>query len=88
VLRRQISRVRYQPGDRLWLAALSWADSPAGVGYGVRGDARDTARLALAAGRTQVGRHQPPTSRAAAHCSRDPKLVIRVATDNPRRVMR
>jgi putative transposase len=24
VLRRQISRVRYQPTDRLWLAALSW----------------------------------------------------------------
>jgi putative transposase len=24
VLRRQISRVRYQPGDWLWLAALSW----------------------------------------------------------------
>ena len=23
VLRRQISRVRYQPGDRLWLSALS-----------------------------------------------------------------
>jgi hypothetical protein len=23
VLRRQISRVRYQPADRLWLAALS-----------------------------------------------------------------
>jgi putative transposase len=23
VLRRQISRVRYQPGDRLWLAELS-----------------------------------------------------------------
>jgi len=23
VLRRQISRVRYQPGDRMWLAALS-----------------------------------------------------------------
>ena len=23
VLRRQISRVRYQPGDRLWLPALS-----------------------------------------------------------------
>jgi putative transposase len=23
VLRRQISRVRYQPGDRVWLAALS-----------------------------------------------------------------
>jgi hypothetical protein len=22
-LRRQVSRVRYQPGDRLWLAALS-----------------------------------------------------------------
>jgi putative transposase len=24
VLRRQIGRVRYQPADRLWLAALSW----------------------------------------------------------------
>ena len=23
ILRRQISRVRYQPGDQLWLAALS-----------------------------------------------------------------
>jgi putative transposase len=23
VLRRQISRIRYQPGDRMWLAALS-----------------------------------------------------------------
>jgi hypothetical protein len=23
VLRRQISKIRYQPGDRLWLAALS-----------------------------------------------------------------
>ena len=23
VLRRQVSRVRYQPGDRLWLAAMS-----------------------------------------------------------------
>ena len=23
ILRRQISRVRYEPGDRLWLAALS-----------------------------------------------------------------
>jgi putative transposase len=23
VLRRQISRVRYEPGDRLWLAAMS-----------------------------------------------------------------
>jgi putative transposase len=24
VLRRQIGRVRYQPGERLWLSALSW----------------------------------------------------------------
>jgi hypothetical protein len=30
VLRRQISRVRYQPGDRLWLAALSRLISAAG----------------------------------------------------------
>ena len=30
VLRRQISRVRYKPGDRLWLAALSRLISAAG----------------------------------------------------------
>jgi hypothetical protein len=29
VLRRQIGRVRYQPGGRLWLAALSQNKSPA-----------------------------------------------------------
>ena len=27
ILRRQVSRVRYEPGDRLWLAALSQAAS-------------------------------------------------------------
>ena len=33
VLRRQISRVRYQPGDRLWLAPLSkLVPSAGGVG--------------------------------------------------------
>jgi hypothetical protein len=32
VLRRQVSRVRYQPGDRLWLAALSRANPPGAGG--------------------------------------------------------
>ena len=32
VLRRQTSRVRYQPADRMWLAALSRADPPPTVG--------------------------------------------------------
>jgi putative transposase len=32
VLRRQIGRVRYQPSDRLWLAALrGWFPAAAGV---------------------------------------------------------
>ena len=51
VLRRQISRVRYQPGDQLWLAALSklvprhrWSEV-----FAV--PPRDAARLAPAAGR-------------------------------------
>ena len=41
VLRRQISWVRYQPGDRLWLAALSRLIPPSAVGQGVRGDTGD-----------------------------------------------
>jgi hypothetical protein len=39
---------------------------------GVRGDARDAARLAPAAGRAQVGLREPPTSRAAVRGSCDP----------------
>jgi hypothetical protein len=34
VLRRKIGRVRYQPGDRLWLAALSrWFPAAGGARY-------------------------------------------------------
>ena len=73
VLRRQISRVRYQPGDRLWLAALSklvpwhrWSEV-----FAV--NPRDAARLAPAARHPQMGLHQPTASRTAVHDSRDPQ---------------
>jgi hypothetical protein len=46
--------------------------SPPPVGSGVRGDPGDAARLAPAAGRTQMGLHQPPVSRTAVHSRRDP----------------
>jgi hypothetical protein len=66
VLRCQIGRVRYQPGDRLWLAALSrlvprhrWGEvfavTPATLLAWPR-------RLVA-----QVGLHQPAASRAAVH---------------------
>jgi len=59
VLRRQTGRVRYQPADRLWLAALSqliprrrWADAiPAGQGRG------SLARCLQGSGRRGAGRH-------------------------------
>ena len=83
VLRRQISRVRYEPGDRLWLAALSrlvprrrWGEV-----FAV------TPATLLAWHRRLVTRKWDYTSRrrpgrpsAAAAIS---KLVIRMATDNP-----
>ena len=83
VLRRQTGRVRYQPGDRLWLAALSrliplrrWAEV-----FAV------TPATLLAWHRRLVTRKWDYTSRR--HPGRPPtaaairKLVIRIATDNP-----
>jgi transposase len=83
VLRRQISRVRYQPADRLWLAALSqliprrrWVEV-----FAV------TPATLLAWHRRLITRKwdytswrrpgRPPTAAAIR------KLVIRMATDNP-----
>jgi len=73
VLRRQIGRVRYQPGDRLWLAALSrliprhrWGEAfavtPATLLAWYR---RLVAR--------KMGLHQQAASRTAIHGSRDPQ---------------
>lgn len=83
VLRRQIGRVRYQPGDRLWLAALSrliprhrWGEvfavTPATL---LAWHRRLVARKWDYACRRRPGR--PSTATAVR------KLVIRIATDNP-----
>jgi transposase len=83
VLRRQNGRVRYQPGDRLWLAALSrlvprrrWSEvfavTPATL---LAWHRRLVARRWDYASRRRPGR---PSTAAAIR-----KLVIRIATDNP-----
>jgi len=83
VLRRQIGRVRYQPGDRLWLAALSqliprhrWGEvfavTPATL---LAWHRRLIARKCDYTSRRRPGR---PSTAAAIR-----KLVIRIATENP-----
>jgi putative transposase len=83
VLRRQISRVRYQPADRLWLAALSrliprrrWGEvfavTPATL---LAWHRRLVTRRWDYPSRRRPGR---PSTAAAIR-----KLVIRIATDNP-----
>ena len=73
MLRRQTSKIRYQPGDRLWLAALSrliprhrWGEAfavtPATLLAWYR---RLVAR--------KMGLHQQAASRTAIHGSRDPQ---------------
>jgi len=82
VLHRQVSRVRYQPGDRLWLEALSrliprrrWAEvfaaTPATL---LSWHRRLVARKWDYTSRRRPGR--PSTATAIR------KLVIRIATDN------
>jgi len=84
VLRRQIGRVRYEPGDRLWLAALSRL-----VPRHRRGEVFIVTPAALLAWhRRLVARKWDYTSRrrpgrpSTAAAIR--KLVIRMATENPR----
>jgi putative transposase len=83
VLRRQTSRVHYQPADRLWLAALSrliprhrwgvmFAVTPATL---LAWHRRLVTRKWDYTSRRRPGR--PPTAAAIR------KLVIRIATDNP-----
>jgi putative transposase len=83
VLRRQVARVRYQPGDRLWLAALSrlvprsrwgavFAVTPATL---LAWHRRLVARKWDYASRRGPGR---PSTAAAIR-----KLVIRIAAENP-----
>ena len=83
MLHRQISRVCYQPGDRLWLAALSrlipqrrWGEvfmvTPATL---LAWHRRLVRRKWDYTNRRRSGR--PPTAAAIR------KLVIRIATDNP-----
>jgi len=83
VLRRQIGRVRYQPDDRLWFAALSrliprhrWAEV-----FTVTPATLLAWHRRLVAGKWDYAsrRHPGRPSTAAAIG----KLVIRIATDNP-----
>jgi putative transposase len=83
VLRRQISRVRYQPGDRLWLAALSRLIPRQRWGQVVA----VTPATLLAWHRRLVTRKWDYTSRRRPGRPSTPaairKLVIRMAADNP-----
>lgn len=85
VLRRQLSKVCYQPGDRLWLAALSrliprhrWSEVFAA-----------TPATLLTWHRRLVARHRDYTSRRRpgrpSTATAIGKLVIRMATQNPAR---
>jgi putative transposase len=83
VLRRQTARIRYQPADRLWLAALSrliprhrWREVfPVVPATLLAWHRRLVARKWDYTSRRRPGR--PPTAAAIR------KLVIRIATENP-----
>src|ERR1035441_10449488 len=57
VLRRQAGRVRYEPADRAWFAALGTDRSTPALVRGIPGHARDAAGLAPQAGHEEI-RHE------------------------------
>jgi putative transposase len=83
VLRRQIGRVRYQPGDRLWFAALSWLIPRRRWGevFTVTPATLLAWHRRLVARKWDYASKQRPGRPSTAAAIR--KLVIRIATDNP-----
>ena len=83
VLRRQISRVRYQPGDRLWLAALSRLIPRRRQGevFAVTPATLLAWHRRLVARKWDYTSRRPPGRPSTAAAVR--KLVIRIARDNP-----
>ena len=84
VLRRNAGRVRYEPADRAWFAALAAVHPAPALGGDLPGDTRDAAGLAPQARRAgnttpasgaEPGR--PPTVRSIA------RLAVRLAKENP-----
>ncbi|MGP0023640.1 MAG: hypothetical protein ACLPKE_09785 [Streptosporangiaceae bacterium] len=82
-MRRQIGRVRYKPGDRLWLAALSrlvprrrWGEV-----FAVTPATLLAWHRRLAIGRWDYTHRRRPGRPSTAVAIR--KLVIRIATENP-----
>src|SRR6266516_3326582 len=72
VLRRQIGRVRYQPGDRLWLTALSWLIPRRRWGevFAVTPATLLAWHRRLVAGQWDL--HEPSAARTAVHGGGDP----------------
>jgi hypothetical protein len=66
VLRRHVGRVRYEPADRVWFAALARLIPPQALDRGLPRHARDAAGLAPQAGREKVRDKQPAQARPPA----------------------
>ena len=83
VLRRQIGRVRYQPGDRLWLTALSWLIPRRRWGevFAVTPATLLAWHRRLVAGQWDYTSRRRPGRPSTAAAIR--KLIIRMAKDNP-----
>ena len=83
VLRRQVGRVRYQPGDRLWLSAPSWLipRSRWGEVFAVTPATLLAWHRRLVARRWDYTNRRCPGRPSTAAAIRE--LVVRIAADNP-----
>jgi putative transposase len=83
VLRRTAGRVRYEPADRAWFAALAPFIAPPAVGRDLPRDTRNPTGLASQTDHAEVRHEHASQARTAEGVPSIARIAVRLARENP-----